>query len=215
MRKLILAALTVAATLSQAQVFEPVRNISDTANKRNSVVFQISRYDWDVPGLSGDPGPLLAADFTLGYDFGVGFWYAADRQSIGFLSFDLTWTEFHWNWFFVQQEHSTLGLLSGALRVDDGTDYAQWTEFGLVGSTALDANAPEGSKWTLGYNLAKVTGHSSSVGLTPADGWTYGLNVAYRFDESWSVNTSWYVLNLTSGGGGVITRSGLGVGLRF
>ena len=215
MRKLLIAALTVAAALSQAQVFEPVRNISDTANKRNSVVFQFSRYDWDVPGVSGNTGGLLAVDFALGDEFGVGFWFASDRQSDGFVTLDMTWTEFHFNWFFVQQEHSTPGLVSGALRIDDGTDWLQWSEFGLVGSSTLDPNAPDGSKWTLGYNLARVAGQSSSLFGVPRNGWTYGLNLAFRFDESWSMNTSWYVLDFTSDGGGTITRSGLGVGFRF
>lgn len=210
-----MAALVLAAVLSQAQVFEPVRNIKDADGKRNSVVLQISKYDWGVAALSGDPGILLAADFALGDEFGIGFWYANDTQSDGFVSADLTWSELHFDWFFSQQENSTLALTVGALRIEVDSLYLQWSEFGLVGSTALDADAPNGSEWTLGYNLGRVVGSSGSFGAVPFDGWTYGLSVAYRFDESWSANASWYVLNLTSAGGANIRRVGIGVGYRF
>lgn len=214
MRNFVMIAALMLASSSMAQVFEPVRIAKGEDKLKNTIVFQFSQYDYNVPGVSGKLGGLLVADFALGEQFGIGFWVAADRQSDGVFDYDLQWTEVHLDWYVMQQPTTTLALNAGALRVDDGFDYFEWSEFGLVGSTQLDPNAPEGSVWSLGYNLSRVVGSGGSLG-SPADGWTYGLNVAYRFDERWSANASWYRLDLSSGGGGQISRTGIGVGFRF
>ena len=211
MRKVIIALSITVAAVSQAQVYTPVKS-SD--GNRSSEVVQAPLSSFDMLSLGRDIGALFSAELGFGDQFGFGLWHGLDQKTMFNTTFDLVWTEMHVNWMFLRRPNNTIGLSVGTLRARTSIADLEWTEYGFVGSTVLNPNAVEHSKWTLGYNVARLVGAKGSRGAPP-HAWAYGGSVAYEFDSTWGANAFVYVIDLTSAGSKEVVRLGASVTYRF
>jgi hypothetical protein len=208
-----IVALALSA-ITGAQVLTPPRIELDRRHP-NQLTFAFCTIDWNAPGDPLRTGGALAGEFSLGEKFSLGFWAGRDEDNDAPAAPDQDWFDFHGTYFFMQKPTGVLGVSIGHLRVEiDGFDTASWGYIGLTGSSQLDANAPGGSRWTVGYNVAWLSGNESASGaFTTSDGTSYGINFDYKLSESWSLGAAYWIIDLDNGT--EIHRSTLGGSFRF
>lgn len=205
-----LAALAL-ATAATAQVFDPPRPANERYRRPNEVGFWFTALDWDVPGDPLRTGGVITGEFSIGRTMSLGFWAGRDEDQEAPFSPDQSWFGAHFAYIFQQTPESVLGARIGFLTVEpEGFERANWTTLDLVGSSRLDREG----KWWLGYTVGVLGGEESGGGsFVASDGTSYGLSLAHRLSETWSLGAAWWTMDLDNGT--IVRRTSLGGSLRF
>lgn len=210
-------AFLVTVGLAYCQVFEPIVIRTPDRERVSTVSLFGSSFEWDGLGSEAKLGALITFQIPIGptNEFQLGGWLSNDTQTLDGDSVTVYWYNLHFTWLTNRTLRNNFGISVGILGANvNGYGDVLWTTADLVSSFSLDANA----RWTLGATLGYALGSSATgefEGDTPANGFTYGLSLAYRINRSVSIGVGYWTIDLTGEGGGRISRLNGGLSFHF